>query len=260
VDEQEIKLTCEFGDKPCSVYSTVFWSNAPQVETPALNMMRVTRSADLAYFLLSGYTQFRHIQAMSEQYAPGASAILDWGCGSARVLRHFCADPRYRSVGVDVDAYNIKWCEQTFGDRAEFHVIDPLSRSSFSDASFDLVYGISVFTHLNPESELFWLRELHRLLKPRGLAVMTVHGELTFFKSINDLWQYDRLITDGFLDVGACPDLQVDGKDTISLGLYRNVFHTRPYIEKVWGDYFSVVDYIPGGSTGHQDYVVLIRR
>ena len=92
------------------------------------------------------------------------------------------------------------------------------------------------------------------------MAVMTVHGELTFFKDSDDYAAYHHLITEGYLDVGSCPHLHVDGRETISAELYRNVYHTRPYIERVWGEHFRIVDYIPGGSTAHQDYVVMIRR
>lgn len=138
-------------------------------------------------------------------------------------------------------------------------MIGPTARCPFPDSAFDVVYGISVFTHLSRESERFWLAELHRLLKPGGLAVMTVHGELTFFKAINDFPTYCRFVRDGFLDVGACPDLSVDGRQTMSDELYRNVFHTRPYIETVWGRHFRILDYVPGGATAHQDYVVMVR-
>ena len=68
------------------------------------------------------------------------------------------------------------------------------------------------------------------------------------------------MISAGFLEVGACPDLQVNGRDTISAELYRNVFHTRPHIERVWGEHFHIIDYIQGSSPTHQDYVVLTPR
>lgn len=42
----------------------------------------------------------------------------------------------------------------------------------FPDASFDLIYGTSVFTHIDKESQESWLAELDRLLRhcdPGGL-------------------------------------------------------------------------------------------
>jgi predicted SAM-dependent methyltransferase len=142
----------------------------------------------------------------------------------------------------------------------DFILIGPTDACPLRSGSIDFVYGLSIFTHLTADSERFWLAELHRLLKPKGVAVMTVHGELAFFKEINDSPQYQRLLRNGFMDVGPNEDLRVSGKETISEKLYRNVFHTRNYIETVWGHYFKIVDYIPGGSAGHQDYVVMIRK
>ena len=252
-------LTCEFSGRPASVFSSFFWSSRQQIETPAFNMMRVTRSDNVDHFRLIGYTQYRHIQTLIDAHAPHATAILDWGCGAARIARHFLAESPYHVVGLDVDPYNIEWCRRMF-DAADFRVVDPQAPTSFPDAAFDVIYGVSVFTHLNRESEHFWLGELRRLLKPGGLAVMSVHGETAFFETVNDFWAYRRLIGEGFLDVGACPDLQVNGQDTISAELYRNVFHTRPYIEHVWGEQFRIVDYIQGSSPAHQDYVVLTTR
>lgn len=258
--DQEIALTCHFADAPCSTFATYFWPPDPQIQTPAFNMMRVARTTNQGYFTLMGYTQYRHIKELAARHAAGARDILDWGCGAARVLRYFAADPAFRATGVDIDPFNIDWCRSTFGEIAEFQAIAPMDECPFAAGSFDVVYGISVFTHLNPESERFWLGELHRLLRPGGVAIMSVHGEMTFFKGINDFWIFDRLVNEGHVDVGACNDLDVNGKPTVDENLYRNVFHTRAYIQRVWGRHFTIVDYIPGGVVAHQDYVVMIRR
>jgi len=258
--DQEIALTCHFADAACSTFSSYFWPAGRQVQTPAFNMMRVARTTDHGYFTLMGYTQYRHIKELAARHAAGATRILDWGCGAARVVRYFAADPAFQATGVDIDPFNVDWCRSTFGTMAAFQTIAPMKECPFPAGSFDVVYGISVFTHLNPESERFWLAELHRLLRPGGVAVMSVHGEMTFFKAINDFWVFDKLVNDGYVDVGACNDLDVNGKPTVDENLYRNVFHSRAYIQRVWGDRFTIIDYIPGGAAAHQDYVVMTRR
>jgi SAM-dependent methyltransferase len=259
-DANEIQLTCPFSDHPDSIFATYYWPRTSQEATPLANMMRVARTRSFGSFVLMGYTQYRHLRALIDRYAPQAQQVLDWGCGAARIGRYFATDSRFRLTGVDVDHVNVDWCRQTYGKQGAFSLIDPCQKTPFPDGSFDMAYGISIFTHLNRDSESFWLAELRRLLRPGGLAIMTIHGELAFFKAVNDFWQYCTLIQDGFYDYGACPDLRVDGKQTISETLYRNVFHTRPYLHSVWGQYFDIVDVIPGGSTAHQDYVVMIRR
>lgn len=258
--DEEITLTCHFADAPCAVCATYFWPGGTAVETPAFNMMRVARTTDNGFFTLGGYTQYKHVKHLVGRHAEGARRILDWGCGAARVLRYFANDPAFEATGVDIDPFNIDWCRSTFGSSAAFQTINPLATCPFAAGSFDAVYGISVFTHLNPESERFWLQELHRLLRPGGEAVMTVHGEMTFFQAVNDFWIFNRLVAEGFCDIGACNDLDVDGRPTVNERLYRNVFHIRSHIQRVWGHSFRIVDYIPGGAAAQQDYVVMLRR
>jgi ubiquinone/menaquinone biosynthesis C-methylase UbiE len=42
------------------------------------------------------------------------------------------------------------------------------------DRTFDLVSAMSVFTEVD-EAETSWLLELHRIMKPSGSAIVTVH-------------------------------------------------------------------------------------
>jgi 2-polyprenyl-3-methyl-5-hydroxy-6-metoxy-1,4-benzoquinol methylase len=40
--------------------------------------------------------------------------VLDWGCGSGRVLRYVAARHRVNLRCVDIDADNIGWCKTAF--------------------------------------------------------------------------------------------------------------------------------------------------
>ena len=115
--------------------------------------------------------------------------------------------------------------------------------------SFDFIYSISVFTHLNEKMQLEWLKELSRILKPNGFAIVSVHGE--FHRQIK---QSEIEILEGFkfkvLEKGI---FKRDGLPDF----YQDAQHTRNYIMKVWSRYFDVVNYIEKGINGHQDAVVL---
>src|SRR6185295_9883288 len=47
----------------------------------------------------------------------------------------------------------------------------------FPDGAFDLVYGVSVMTHLTRDVQIMWLREIKRILAPDGLALLTFAGD-----------------------------------------------------------------------------------
>jgi SAM-dependent methyltransferase len=59
-------------------------------------------------------------------------------------------------------------------------------------ASFDLIWSISVFTHLTDNS-LPWLLELHRLLKPGGLLIATYMGRWTSELLAGEPWDENRV-------------------------------------------------------------------
>ena len=94
--------------------------------------------------------------------------VLDFGCGSARVLRQFLREAEQAEFwGSDIDAPSIAWVQANLSP--PLRVFDnafapPLP---LNDGYFDLVYATSVFTHIG---DLWsdWLLELHRILAPGG--------------------------------------------------------------------------------------------
>jgi SAM-dependent methyltransferase len=103
-------------------------------------------------------------------------AILDFGCGCGRVARWWRDLDGPRIVGCDYDGRLVEWCESSlpFMEAKTNASLPPLP---FRDASFDLVYAISLLTHLPEDRQGPWLRDVRRLLKPGGMFLFTVHGE-----------------------------------------------------------------------------------
>src|SRR5262249_35206314 len=104
-------------------------------------------------------------------------AVLGFGCGPGRALRYLLRHARAVAfAGCDVDARAIGWshAQVPFGD---FRVNRETPPTDFPRSSFDLVYAISVFSHLAEGNHLAWLRELRRIAKPGAIVILTVHGE-----------------------------------------------------------------------------------
>lgn len=106
--------------------------------------------------------------------------VLDWGCSTGRVLRHFDDLPERTSLwGCDIDADAIDWAQRHLGGRFRFFACTTSPTLPVPDGSFDLVYGISIFTHISHGVDT-WLMELRRILRPGGAAMVTVHDEHTW--------------------------------------------------------------------------------
>jgi SAM-dependent methyltransferase len=103
--------------------------------------------------------------------------ILDFGCGAGNVIRHFAREARSGEVwGADIDAASIAWLQHNLGEPFRFCALSATPRLTLPADHFDLVYAISVFTHL-ADDWAAWLLELHRVLAPGGIFVATFLGE-----------------------------------------------------------------------------------
>ena len=106
-------------------------------------------------------------------------AVMDFGCHSGRVLRHFLREMReygWKLTGVDVSARHIEWMRRNFPPEFQVYTGSVLPVLPFESNSFDVIYGLSVFTHIKFLWDA-WLLELRRVLKPGGLLIQTIHTE-----------------------------------------------------------------------------------
>jgi SAM-dependent methyltransferase len=103
-------------------------------------------------------------------------AILDFGCGCGRVARYWVSLAGPEVHGCDVSRKAVEWCARHL-DFVEARVNRPKPPAPYESETFDLIYALSVFTHLPERLQRVWMRELARIAKPRGLLVLTTHGD-----------------------------------------------------------------------------------
>lgn len=172
----------------------------------------------------------------------GDSRWLDFGCGCGRVARHLIGTPPIASYcGADVDRPQVAWAEENLGGR--FVTIAPVPPTPFESEAFDVIFTISVFTHLDREAEAGWLDELRRLLRPGGLLIATTHAPAIAFATPGiPADEIDRLRRGGFL-FRASP------------GPFNEqaAFHSGGYLADVWGRRFELRGLLPAALGGFQD-------
>jgi SAM-dependent methyltransferase len=104
--------------------------------------------------------------------------VLDFGCAEGRMLRFFPRTGDSELWGVDVNAERIAWAKQNLAPPLRFITTTTAPHLPFEDNYFDLVYCLSVFTHISDLADA-WFLELLRVLRPGGHLYTTVHDEHT---------------------------------------------------------------------------------
>lgn len=103
-----------------------------------------------------------------------AMHVLDVGCGVGGSTRRLSHHTGCRVTGVDLSDEYIDAAERLthllgMQERVRFHACSALELP-FVDNSFDGAWSIQM--NMNVEDKLGWLRELYRVLKPGGRAVL----------------------------------------------------------------------------------------
>jgi SAM-dependent methyltransferase len=141
-----------------------------------LNMVRVVAHADAKRFYESGAETMAYFADATNQIGvpiANARAILDWGCGCGRLARHAPRVSAGTLYGFDIDALNIAWARENLpGSYALCGLSPPLP---LADATIDVAFALSVFTHLGADSQRAWLAEFARLIAPGGALILTFH-------------------------------------------------------------------------------------
>ena len=108
------------------------------------------------------------------KYVQSGERILDLGCGNGRLFSAL-RDKNVKYVGIDSSERLIEIANSKYqGEDAKFMVIEAL-RLPFSENSFNEVFSIAVLHHIPSDGfRLEFLEEAKRVLKPRGLLILTV--------------------------------------------------------------------------------------
>ncbi|MBP6812973.1 MAG: class I SAM-dependent methyltransferase [Saprospiraceae bacterium] len=152
----------------------------PDVKLPPDYMLFEAFQLDYQKYYEGGEQTARWLMGLFERYTPlTGKNLLDWGCGPARVLRHFpkLLGNTCEIHGTDYNPKTIAWCRENIGG-VTFAINQLNPPTQYQNAYFDLMYGISIFTHLSEPNHQQWFDELMRISKKGAILVLTTHGDV----------------------------------------------------------------------------------
>ena len=176
-------------------------------------------------------------------------AMLDFGCGCGRVLRQWQHLKAVEIHGTDYNPALAKWCSRNlpFATVATNRLLPP---TRYPDDRFGLVYALSVLTHLTEPLQLAWMNEFHRILRPCGVLLLSLHGA-SYLPSLSE--------QESATFLGGQVVTRFEQREGTNLCC---AFHPETFVRNVLATNFEVVDFVPEGATGnpHQDLWMLRKR
>jgi SAM-dependent methyltransferase len=241
---------------------------------PPLELRRITAAPDAEGFLWTGLADLARFFEIYERLGPKPPGrkrrILDFGCGCGRMTRYLNIIDDVEAYGLDVNPDLVGWCQENL-NRVRTVLTCERPPMPLPDELFDLVYSLSIFTHLTEERSRQWLDDIARVMVPGGVLIVSTHGypalEIIRGSSVHQgMFEMDeratgeliaRLERERFVFTPYRSEVLEVAKAGADYGLS---FIDDQYVSSHWNtSEFQVLEHVPGGLRGWQDLVVLRR-
>jgi ubiquinone/menaquinone biosynthesis C-methylase UbiE len=112
----------------------------------------------------------KHMMKYMKFLRKGSSLkLLDVGCGEGYYVRD-AIEEGIDAYGIDISSHALENALDRVKDRISFGSITEIP---FADDEFDLMTAFDVIEHIHPKDTLNAIAEIRRVLKPRGIVIMT---------------------------------------------------------------------------------------
>lgn len=101
------------------------------------------------------------------------SVILDVACGTGygtKIIKKLGAKSVY---GLDISKESIKYAKKNYAAPGIKYFLGSADKMPFIDEFFDLVVSFETIEHLNDQVRTNYLKEIHRVLKSKGILVIS---------------------------------------------------------------------------------------
>jgi SAM-dependent methyltransferase len=183
--------------------------------------------------------------------------ILDWGCGTGRIVQHLHRhNPYLLLYGADINHEMIAWNHQNIKG-VHFSPIPLSTPTDYPAQYFDLVYGISVFTHTPSHLQMEWVQEMHRIIKPSGQFLLTTMGSNYKHQLLNI--EKKQLVENGIFE-RAYQEKKLPAPGDRNYAVYE----TPDFLEKLISEHFNILQFFDGSlfpeKFGGQDLWILQKK
>jgi SAM-dependent methyltransferase len=190
---------------------------------------------------------------------PAEAVWLELGCGYGRVVRFLVERVPAAMVSVtDSIPAAIRFCAREFGVTA----VPVLDGRADQRGRYDVIYAISVLTHLPVDVGAELLATMAGALAPGGVLIFTTHGQSCLAEPERYGPEFAGMAADiraEFENIGAAYRPYIYVKDAS----YGVTWHTEAHVDGMVGGIatatFARLAFVPQGLEGHQDLHVFQR-
>lgn len=210
-----------------------FKKEQPSFKLPPDYLMYESFQMDYQKYYQSGKKNATWLSSLFEKHvALENKKILDWGCGPGRIIRHLpeVIGNNCSFYGSDYNSASIKWCKENLLG-IEFNNNTLEAKLPYPNNEFDVIYGLSIITHLSKEKHIEWFQELYRVLKPNGILLLTAQGD-----------NYIPKLTQEEQQAYKKGELVVRGNVTEGHRVY-SAFHPTPFMQELFKE-TTIVEHI----------------
>ena len=210
--------------------------------------MRVGGTKGDEFLSQGSFLQKCLVRSLSEDFSWRGKRVFDFGCGVGRVLRHFAPQAVEAEFwGSDIHEPSISWLAKNMG--RDFRIIksDAEPKLPFPSNYFDLIYCVSVFTHVHKGWDQ-WLQEIRRVLAPEGQFLCTFHNRVA----------YEWIMHEQFDEKSMGMNVYFKKRQWDAGG--PQVFHSNWWVVKNWNKVLPVNAIIREGLVNWQSIAVMQKR
>jgi SAM-dependent methyltransferase len=198
-------------------------------------------------YWLSGLETHELTLAICDRHGVERGSFVDFGAASGRVIRHMAAYETFETLwALDINWRHIMWMHRHLPASIRAIHTSSIPHLPLEDGSVDCLQAMSVFSHIEA-FETAWLAEIRRILKPGGIAILSVVTEEQV-NAMDATWPMYAPLTSHHRWSGDFTErLAKQGKIVLRWHADRsyssNVIYDTTYLHSAWGRLFDILEH-----------------